>query len=85
MATRPYPWKDEMCEVGLYCSGFDNLFGPCVFTAAFSPIRMGQDLINHYGITDYVSQSEAQRFRKYKTIKRLNRSILGFFVKTLTP
>ena len=55
LKARPYPWKDEMCEVGLYCAGFDTLFGCCVFAASFSPIRMGKDIINHYGITDYIS------------------------------
>ena len=73
-----------MCEVALYCSGFDTLFGPCVFAAAFSPVRMGKDIINHYGITEYLSQNESARFKKYKVIKRLNRIILGFFVKSMT-
>ena len=84
LKLRPYPWKDEMCEVGLYCAGFDTLFGSCVFAAVFSPIRMGKDITNHYGITDYVSQSESARFKKYKVIKRLNRIVLGFFVKSFT-
>ena len=74
-----------MCDVALTCSGFDTLFGPCVFAAVFSPNRLSSDIVNHYGITDYVMQSESQRYSKYKTIKKLNRVALGYFVKLITP
>ena len=47
----------------------------------FSPIVSVRDLIDFYKITDYATDTEVIKYRKYKQIKKLNWKILGYFVK----
>ena len=79
-----YDFKNQPCEVGIHCHGFDLLLGSVVFAACFAPVAHQADLYALYQIQDFDYLHEAKRHQKYQLLRKLNHRLLGLVLKPFT-